>query len=61
MRNLLTVGEVLTVNTQTAPTKSGLNLMTTTVKKVLSNGNFITDDSEPYFGYNLFNIKDIVR
>lgn len=57
---MVTKGQTIKINTQTSPTNKGLFILTTKVKKVLSNGNFITEDNEPYFGYNLFNIKDIV-
>jgi len=57
---MITEGQKVKINTGTSPTKTGLNILSTTVKKVLSNGNFITYDCEPYFGYNLFNVKDIV-
>jgi len=57
---MVTKGQALKINTQTSPTNNGMFILTTKVKEVLSNGNFITEDCEPYFGYNLFNIKDIV-
>lgn len=60
MKKSLKVGDTVTINTGTAPTKTGTYLLTTKIKKIQSS-TFITEESEPYFGYNTFKITDIVQ
>ena len=61
LRNGIQPGDTVVVNTNTSPTPSGECCLKMTVKEVLKNGEFITYENEPYFGYNRFNINDIIK
>lgn len=53
-------GDTVYINAQTAPTSSGEIILKMTIKEVCGK-TIITHECEPYFGYNRFDIQQIVR
>lgn len=54
-------GEVLRINTKTAPTPSGDHYMNVTVKKQIGKYRFISEESDPYLGYNTWDVYDLAN
>lgn len=57
----LALGQSITVNSRTSPTKSGFCKVSGKVLEILPSGRFRLSSSEPYFGYNIFDKSDIIN
>ena len=55
------IGESVSVDSKTSPTKSGFCRVTGTVVEILPSGRFVLSSSDPYFGYNTFEKLDIIN
>lgn len=54
------IGDVISVDAGTSPTKSGYCKITGKVVAVFKSGSFQLSESDPYFGYTIFKQTDII-
>jgi hypothetical protein len=54
-------GDVIRINTKTAPTPSGDHYMNVTVKEPVGMSQFISEECDPYLGYNRWDVYDLAN
>ncbi len=54
-------GDIVRINTKTAPTESGDHYMLVTVKKPIGSYQFVSEEKDPYLGYNTWDLYDLAN